>query len=37
MDGTPAMPTPVNPLSEEAKAADNGEIKEPVDSTALMN
>tara|TARA_B110000285_G_scaffold224940_1_gene282464 strand:+ start:831 stop:953 length:123 start_codon:yes stop_codon:yes gene_type:complete len=37
MEGNSSMPPPVNPLPEEAKGADSGEIKEPVDSTALMN
>lgn len=34
MEGTSGMPLPP---TEEAKVADSGEIKEPVDSTALMN
>jgi len=27
MEGTSSMPPPVNPLPEEAKGADSGEIK----------
>ena len=37
MEGNSGMPPPVNPLAEEAKGTDNAEIKEPIDSTALMN